>query len=112
MTRRRHLLDHAGPDAPREPFADSLTLVVRRWCGLCDVMREAAVPIAARHGYRIVDVDLDLHPEWEARFGERVPVLLAGEPPDGEALAELVLDPEALDRRLMRGSVAGGREIR
>lgn len=107
MTARRSLL------APHVPAATAtLTLVVRRWCSLCDVMREAAAPIAARHGYRIVDVDLDAHPDWEARFGERVPLLLAGGAPDGEVLAELRLDPASLERRLADAAVASSREIR
>ena len=112
MTRRRHLLDPAVARAPSKESGPALTLLVRRWCSLCDVMRGAAAPIAARHGCRIVDVDLDLHPEWESRFGTRVPVLMLGEPPDGEPLAELSLDASALERRLARASVAGNREIR
>jgi len=45
-------------------------------------------PVAARHGARVVEADLDAHPEWEERFGERVPLLLAGGAPDGEPLAD------------------------
>ncbi len=112
MTRRRHLLHPAVPQAPAEERGPALTLLVRRWCSLCDVMRDAAAPVAARHGYRIVDIDLDLHPEWEPRFGTRVPVLLFGAAPDGEPLAELSLDAPALERRLARASVAGNLEIR
>lgn len=112
MTRRRHLLEPALPQAPAEERGPALTLLVRRWCTLCDVMRDAAAPTAARHGWRIVDVDLDLHPEWESRFGTRVPVLMVGEPPDGEPVAELSVDVSALERRLARASVAGEREIR
>ena len=89
-----------------------LSLVVRPWCSLCDAMREAIAPVAARHGARVVEVDLDAHPEWEERFGERVPVLVSGAPPDGEVLAELTLDAGAVDRWLVRHSVARDRDFR
>ena len=89
-----------------------LSLVVRRWCSLCDAMREAVAPIAARHRARIVEVDLDAHPEWEERYGERVPVLVAGAPPEGEVLAELTLDPGAVERWLVRHPVARDRDFR
>ncbi len=112
MTRRRRLIDSAVPNAAAVPPRLQLTLVVRRWCSLCDAMRDEAAPIAARHGFGIVDVDLDAHPEWESRFGERVPVLLLGPAPDGKPLAELALDAVALDRALARMPVAGAREIR
>lgn len=113
MTRqRRHLLAQPGPDTGDAGAGPALSLVVRRWCSLCDAMRDEAAPIAARHGFGIVDVDLDAHPEWESRFGERVPVLLLGPAPDGEVLASLALDAADLDRALARMPVAGAREIR
>ena len=89
-----------------------LSLVVRPWCSLCDAMREAVAPIAARHRARIVEVDLDAHPEWEERYGERVPLVLAGMPPDGEVLAELRLDAAAVERWLARPPVARDRDFR
>ena len=69
-------------------------------------MREALAPIAARHGASVVEADLDAHPDWEGRFGERVPLLLAGDAPDGEVLAELALDAKALGAWLARHPVA------
>ena len=33
-------------------------------------MREALAPVAARHGVRVAEVDLDAHPDWEERFGD------------------------------------------
>lgn len=113
MTRqRRHLLAQPGPDTGDAGAGPVLSLVVRRWCSLCDAMREAIAPVAARHGARVVEVDLDAHPEWEERYGERVPVLVSGAPPDGEVLAELTLDAGALERRLSRQPVARDRDFR
>ena len=89
-----------------------LSLVVRPWCSLCDAMRAAIAPVAARHGARVVEVDLDAHPEWEERYGERVPVLVAGAPPEGEVLAELTLDARAVERWLVRQPVARDRDFR
>jgi len=75
-------------------------------------MREALAPVAARRGVRVVEVDLDAHPDWEPRFGERVPLLLSGAAPHGEVLAELELDVEALDAWLAGRTVARGRDFR
>lgn len=112
MTSRRHLLAQPGPDTGDAGAGPVLTLVVRPWCSLCDTMREVMAPIVARHGARVAEVDLDAHPEWEDRFGERVPVLLAGAAPDGAVLAELELDPAALDRALAAAAVARARDFR
>lgn len=108
VSERRRLL----PDPAQVGAGAYLTLVIRRWCSLCDAMREAAAPVAARHGFRVVDSDLDLHPDWEPRYGERVPVLVLGAPPGGEVLASLALDPADLDLRLSQLPVADSREIR
>ena len=113
MTRqRRHLLAQPGPDTGDAGAGPALTLVVRSWCSLCDTMRAALAPVASRHGVRVVEADLDAHPDWEERLGERVPLLLAGEAPDGEPLAELELDAEPLDAWLAARAVARGLDFR
>jgi hypothetical protein len=56
-----------------------LTLLVRAYCHLCDDMREALAPIAARLGWAIEEIDIDADAVLEKRWGESVPVLLAGE---------------------------------
>jgi hypothetical protein len=56
-----------------------LTLLVRAYCHLCDEMRDAVVPVAAAAGAVVDEIDVDTNPALEARWGERVPVLLAGE---------------------------------
>lgn len=89
-----------------------LTLLVRSYCHLCDEMRDALAPVAARHGAKVVEIDLDARPEWEARFGDRVPVLLLGSAPLGEVLAELRLDTASLERRLARPPFASDPDFR
>lgn len=56
-----------------------LTLLVRAYCHLCDEMREALAPLAAAAGCGVEEIDVDADPALEARWGERVPVLLAAE---------------------------------
>ena len=56
-----------------------LTLLVRAYCHLCDDMREALVPIAARFGWTVEEIDIDADPVLEKRWNDSVPVLLAGD---------------------------------
>jgi len=42
-------------------------------------MRAALVPLAAAAGAAVEEIDVDGDPALEARWGEKVPVLLAGE---------------------------------
>jgi thioredoxin reductase (NADPH) len=42
-------------------------------------MREALAPLAAAAGCSVEEIDVDADPALEARWGERVPVLLAAE---------------------------------
>ena len=56
-----------------------LTLLTRAYCHLCDDMRAAVAPLAAAAGVTIEEIDVDGDPALEARWGEAVPVLLAGE---------------------------------
>lgn len=57
----------------------TLTLLVRAYCHLCDEMREVVAPLAAAAGCSVSEIDVDADPALEARWGERVPVLLAGD---------------------------------
>lgn len=98
--------DPVGPDAGDAGACPVLTLVGRGWCSLCDVMRETVAPLAVRHGFRLVEVDCDADPVSDARYGERIPVLVLGTPPDGEELAAGRADAAALDAAL--AAVAGG----
>jgi hypothetical protein len=42
-------------------------------------MREALAPLAARFGWAIEEIDIDADAVLEKRWGDSVPVLLAGE---------------------------------
>jgi thioredoxin reductase (NADPH) len=56
-----------------------LTLLVRAYCHLCDDMRSALMPLAVAAGVTVEEIDVDSNPVLESRWGEYVPVLLAGE---------------------------------
>jgi glutaredoxin len=55
-----------------------LTLLGRAWCHLCDDMRNALTTLAAERPFELEVVDVDGDPELERRYGEDIPVLLAG----------------------------------
>jgi thioredoxin reductase (NADPH) len=72
-----------------------LSLLVRRYCHLCDEMAAALeAALAARQAVAVVveEIDVDADPALEARFGWDVPVLLAGE----QVICRHRLDPAAL----------------
>ena len=56
-----------------------LTLLTRAYCHLCDEMRAEVAPLAAAAAVPLDEIDVDGDPALEARWGDRVPVLLAGE---------------------------------
>ena len=56
-----------------------LTVYSRAWCHLCDDLLGALRPICAELNADIQVVDLDTHPELEAAYGERIPVVVGGE---------------------------------
>ena len=56
-----------------------LTLIVRAYCHLCDEMRTALLPLASGAGVAVSEIDVDSDPALEARWGDAVPVLLAGQ---------------------------------
>ena len=82
-----------------------LTLLVRDYCHLCDDMRADLQPLvaAARATLELIDVDDD--PVLEARWGDKVPVLLAGD----QELCHHRLDRAALARWLARRSEPASR---
>ncbi|SAK88110.1 glutaredoxin 2 [Caballeronia hypogeia] len=69
----------------------------RAWCHLCEDMRAALEPIAARHGLGIEWIDIDEDPLLEARYNERVPVLML----DGVELCHYRLDTGAVQAALL-----------
>ena len=82
--------------------AVTLTLLTRAYCHLCDDMRAALAPIARSANATIVEIDVDTDPALEARFGERVPVLLAGGVEDGRELCHYTLDRARVSAALAR----------
>jgi hypothetical protein len=80
-----------------------LTLLSRSYCHLCDVMREALLPLAAGLGAEVVELDVDADPALEAAYGERVPVLLLGAPGAGRELCHYHLDVAAVRTALAAG---------
>lgn len=76
-----------------------LTLYIRSYCHLCDDLRAAIEPWRARLGLELVEVDVDDHPELEARLGEKVPVLMGGE----EEICHYYFDEDAFKRCLEIG---------
>jgi hypothetical protein len=82
-----------------------LTLLFRAYCHLCDEMRDAAQPVAARHGATMVEIDVDAHPALEERYGDLVPVLMMGPPENGAVLCHYRFDVSAVDSALRE---AGG----
>ncbi|MDR5855005.1 glutaredoxin family protein [Caballeronia sp. LZ062] len=68
----------------------------RAWCHLCEDMRAELEPIAQRFNAAIEWIDIDEDPLLEARYNERVPVLML----DGLELCEHRLDAQAVHSAL------------
>ena len=69
-----------------------LTLLSRAYCHLCDEMFEAVKPLADARHLTVAVVDVDTDSALEAEYGDRVPVLFAGEPVGGTELCHYRLD--------------------
>jgi Glutaredoxin-like domain (DUF836) len=76
------------------------TLLTRAYCHLCDDMLAAVRPLAAARGAPIDVIDVDADPALEQAFGERVPVLFAGDPASGVELCHYRLDPARVEAAL------------
>ncbi len=74
-----------------------LTLVGRRYCSLCDKMREALSGCASTNAIslELLEIDLDEYPQWEDQFGERVPILMLAEMPTGVEICHYHFDETA-----------------
>jgi len=88
-------------------LALTLTLLGRAYCHLCDEMLDALRPIAARQGVTVTVVDIDTEPALEPAFGDRVPVLFAGDPVGGAELCHF-----RLDRARVEAALAGAQAAR
>jgi thioredoxin reductase (NADPH) len=74
-----------------------LTLYLRRWCHLCDDLLDALRPLIAPYGIEVHEVDIDERPEFEAAYGEDIPVLCAG----ARELCRHRLDTQAVQAYLL-----------
>ncbi len=85
----------ATPSKPVIPDGDSPRLVVygRVDCHLCQDMIAALREWQARLCFHLEMVDVDSDEGLKSRYGERVPVLVAGD----EEVCHYYLDPVALD---------------
>ena len=75
-----------------------LTVLSRNYCHLCEDMIAALRHFQGRYPFEIEVLDIDRYPELEAKWGDKVPVLLDGE----RELCHHFLDLEVVDARLAR----------
>jgi len=87
------------------------TLLSRSYCHLCDEMLEALRRVAAGAPVDVIDVDAPEHAALEARWGDAVPVLFAGEPSAGHELCRYRLDAARVTAALV-ATLAGPDPIR
>jgi hypothetical protein len=72
--------------------APVLTVYSRGYCHLCDDMVAQLRVIEAQYGFTLAIIDVDSDPALETRYGEWVPVLMAG----GEEICHYHLDSDKL----------------
>jgi len=73
-----------------------LTLYSRTGCHLCKDMQYALEHFRDELDFQLVVEDVDCDPEWQKRFGEKVPVLMA----ENTELCHYFLDEATLRRYL------------
>jgi thioredoxin reductase (NADPH) len=73
-----------------------LTLYSRAYCHLCDELLEALRPVADQAGFAVEVVDVDASEQLDAAYGDKVPLLMAGE----REICRYHLDRAALDAYL------------
>lgn len=75
-----------------------LTVYGREHCHLCQDMIAALQDLQARFPFKLEVIDVDSDDDLIVRYGERVPVLVAGD----EEICHYHLDPVALDAYLTK----------
>jgi len=85
----------------------TLTLLTRAYCHLCDEMLAAVTPLAAASGATLAVIDVDANPWLERLYGDRVPVLFAGDPEAGRELCHGRLDRKQVEAALQVSSAVG-----
>lgn len=78
-----------------------LTVYIREGCHLCEAFLDELLPLAQHLGleYELIDVDSSL--QLEAKYGQRVPLLVA----DEVVICEYFIDPAKLDEYVRRVKV-------
>ena len=76
-----------------------LTVYLRRYCHLCHDLLARLAPHQARHGFQVIEVDIDLDPQLEARYGALIPALTGA---DDEEICHYFLDEAALTAYLSK----------
>ncbi len=56
-----------------------LTVLSREWCHLCHDLLDALEPLQGGFVFELEVLDVDAFPGLEAEWGEKVPVVLAGD---------------------------------
>ncbi|MDH4073704.1 MAG: glutaredoxin family protein [Gammaproteobacteria bacterium] len=72
-----------------------LRVYSRPGCHLCEELVEALLPMA-RGRIDVEVVDVDMHPEWQAAYGTRIPVVEL----DGRLISEVTLDAAVVKRAI------------
>jgi thiol-disulfide isomerase/thioredoxin len=81
------------------PLPRGLVVVSREGCDLCQEMLHSLAELERAHAIPPVTiVDVDTNPEWQRRFGLKVPVLLL----DGSAICHYTLNSKELLRLVGR----------
>jgi thioredoxin reductase (NADPH) len=70
-----------------------LTVLSREYCHLCEELIAGLRQFQARYDFDIEVVDVDRHPQLEAQWGDKVPVLLDGH----LEICHYFLDHDAVD---------------
>lgn len=79
-----------------DPALPSLILMSKPGCHLCEPARDVVAQVCARLGVHWQERDVTSDPDWLARYGELIPVLLV----DGRLFAYWRVDAQELERAL------------
>ena len=83
-----------------------LRFLTRAGCHLCDDARPLVQRVAAKVGAQLDEIDIEVFPELEERYGTRIPVILG---PDDQVIAEGIIDDRrALTRVVKRSARSAG----
>jgi len=78
------------------PAPPEVVLYTGPGCHLCEVARRDLVRLRGEEGFDLREIDIESDPGLHTQYLERIPVVEL----DGEIVAELALDVDALRRRL------------